>query len=95
MRNDNMGTKLRISVSGNEISALRSTVAAFLATKGMKRRDNVEFFDDRALSPSETAAIISGVYDQETKYPTTRITTLVIRSRLINVEIKRDEYRSI
>jgi hypothetical protein len=90
-----MSTTIRISVSGAEISGLRGAVAAFLVTKGMKRRGNVEFFDDRALSPSETSAIISGAYEQEAKYLPTRITTLVIRSRLINVEIKRDEYRSI
>lgn len=90
-----MSTTVRISVSGTDITGLRSAMSSFLATKGMKRRGNVEFFDDRALTPSEIASIISGVYDQESKYLTTRITTLVIRSRLINVEIKRDEYRSI
>ena len=90
-----MSTIIRISVSGTDISGLRSSIAAFLVTKGMKRKGNVEFFDDRALSPLETSVIISGVYEQEARYTPTRITTLLIRSRLINVEIKRDEYRSI
>ena len=90
-----MSTTIRVSISGSDISKLRSALASFLVTKGMKRRGSVEFFDDRALSPSETSDIISGVYEQEAKFLPTRITTLVIRSRLVNVEIKRDEYRSI
>jgi len=90
-----MSTIIRISVSGDDIGGLRSSIATLLATKGMKRRGKVEFFDDRALTPHETASIISGMYEQEPKHISTRITTLSIRSRLVNVEIKRDEYRSI
>lgn len=90
-----MPTSVKVSISGVEKKPIRDSIASLMATFGFRRRNTAEFSSLSNLTPNQAASIISGVYEQEGRHTGVTVTTLKIRSELINVELRTDPYRSI
>ena len=90
-----MSTEIRVSITGLNKRPIRVSIAELMASKGLRRRNCAEFTSHDAITPELAAQIISGVYDQEAKHSGVQVTTLRIRSTLVNAELKKDKYRSI
>lgn len=91
-----MATTVKISVSGNGKSALRTSIAAALTTFGYRRHTAVEFFSHDGIQPETASRLMTKLYDLEKATGDAVLTTLSIQSAtLVRVEMKRDKNRSV